>query len=460
MNCKNCGMPLNSDQKFCPSCGSKVDNGTTTSNVVDSQSNISPNVNINVSSDIGFNRNMEQDLAQFGSNNPYDNRNTSDEQIGVSSVNTLTSQVNNVPDQNGNSTVNKKKKSFPWIGLAIFLVIFMFGGVFLLPIIKDHQLKTYEATDYRLKYNANWSVDSEKEKMTLYYSDKDSRFAFSTSSTFASLRFQVVNDNDKQVLYKTFYNSWAKLKGGKLTGGTNTFLPLNDDTLYARVDYQLDNASKVGAFYVLVSEKHDKVVTFVLYCNLENWDKVNSDVMEMLESVTFRSLAEKEDYKKFKANNIKEYSSVGYMDYDVPDCWVLDEARTKALGYKSNIFEFRDGVSLLDIKALTSYDSTTMVTGTTYEKIKATVVKKYGSIKEESQKTINGVTWYLLITPKYVSGDYSYHNEIYFTLSSSKNHIYYLEAYVYNDTTDDKTKYLNDSIEYILSSAILHKLDD
>ena len=165
-------------------------------------------------------------------------------------------------------------------------------------------------------------------------------------------------------------------------------------------------------------------------------------------------------YNKFKAGETKNYMALGYMKYDVPECWTFDENRTKSVQYKSNIFRFVDDMTLLDVKGLTPYNSATGFVGTTYESMKATIVKSYGAIKAEKTKTFNGKVWYIIVTPDYDASGLSFHNEIYFTFSTTNKHLYYIEAYVLNETSQKKTKYLTDSIEYIITSAKLEKVGE
>ena len=148
------------------------------------------------------------------------------------------------------------------------------------------------------------------------------------------------------------------------------------------------------------------------------------------------------------------------MDYKVPECWSYDEEKSKELQYKSYIFRFKDGLSLLDVKGVTPYDNTNFTTGTTYEKMKASIINAYGAIKSEKIKVINNKTWYFIVTPNYNSGGKSYHNEIYFTLSKNNVNLYYFEAYIANENDSSKEKYISDSIEYILKSAQLYKIDE
>lgn len=92
--------------------------------------------------------------------------------------------------------------------------------------------------------------------------------------------------------------------------------------------------------------------------------------------------------------------------------------------------------------------------------MKFSIVKAHGELKDESTKVFNGVTWYHMVTNVYVSDGKDFCNEIYFTLSSSGKHLYYLVIYVYKDGRGAKQKSINKGIEYILKSITLYKFNE
>ena len=492
MNCKNCGAVLGAEQKFCPNCGTPV--------VVEEVSTPAleevpmPNIPNSEQSEVvatdmpqtisemsipsGFENNLNNSANQAstdvgfnpsGANLDYVDSNdvmpSSPPVPLVSNIPTNNSPVNSPAPNNGMFYGNLdigdgSKKKFPWVTVAIILVVVMLAGVFVLPMFNNLSKSTYEGDQYSFQYNANWKIDEEQDKMTLFYSDNNSRFMFNALSTFGALNSSIASDAARKQLYTQFYNAWSGIEGGELTGGTDTFLDLTTDTLYARVDYVITGKGSVGSFYVIVSEKNDKVISFMTYCTPNNKDKIDKDVVDMLKTVTYKREADSSVYDKFTPGTIREYAALGYMSYDVPECWQLDESRTKSVQYKSNIFRFQDDISLLDVKAVTPFNSVTGTPGTTYESMKAIVAKSYGSVKEEKTKTISGKVWYILITPDYTAGGKSYHNEIYFTMSATNKHLYYIEGYFSNDTSEKKTKYMRDSIEYIIESATLLKVTE
>lgn len=509
MNCKKCGIPIGPQQGICPSCGTVVED-TSNLNNMQSVPNIPSMPMQGMNNLVTMTMPTQSNEQVMGNMNTIPNPNTqmmqgmSNSQMGgiqePSNFNLAGDHkpINNIPNQNispnmmasnlvnppsninfnqntnnSNQTVNntnnsnqegmyfgdlelpdedKSKKRIPWFFIAGVLVVIMVVGIIVVPQFNKLKLETYVGDYYDLEYNANWMVDDGRENMTLYYSDNNSKFMFNALSSFEALNSSVESEASKKDLYNQFYKAWSNLDGGELTGGTDTFLRLNDDTLYARVDYSITGEDSVGSFYVVINEKKDKVISFMTYCSSDNKKKIDKEVLSMLDSIVYKPESKRGIYNKFKAGETKAYHALGYMKYDVPSCWTYDEYRTQSVSFKSNVFQFVDETTLLDIKAGTY--------NTTYEQMKSKIVNSYGALKEEKKKTIKGKVWYVMVTPDYDAGGYSFHNEIYFTLSTSNKNLYYIEAYVYNDTSDKKKKYLDDSIEYIISHADLLKVNE
>lgn len=456
MFCSNCGKQVSSEQSFCPNCGTKIQNNiSVNNNVVSSVSSV--NNTVNRPSDIGFNRNNEQDLNQFSFNNPYASINQP--QVNVNS------NQDNVPVGMNMSIGNKKK--FPWIPIAIGLVIIMIVGIVFLPSINNMLFRTYENDEYSLKYNYNWSLDEEQDDLFLYYSDKFSKLVFNASTEFSDFSYKITDEQSKKELYKIFYGVWKETEGIKVNGGSDTFFDLENGSIYARVDYILskdDGKGNKGSFYVLINEEYDSVISFMSYSTESKWETINEDIIEMLDSIVYKgeTKAEKLDkeFSKFEPGITKKYSTIGYMDYNVPDSFTYDNERSANNQYKSNIFNFKDGYSIVDVKASTIYDTSTNMIGTSYEKMKESIVKAHGNLKEEDTMIFNGVTWYHMVTNDYISNGSDFHNEIYFTLSATGRHLYYVEVYIYNDGSTEKEKYINASVEYILNSMTLYKVEE
>lgn len=454
INCKNCGTPVGSNQQFCPNCGMLVNDAI---NFTNDSSNVSQmkSVNVNEPTSIGFNRNVEEDLAQFGVNDPYLARN-------VNSYNNIENSVSTFNNEGmyAGDMVSSDNKKIPWFGIAIALVAVIIFGVFILPIVTGSNLKIYDGDRFVIQYNTNWKLDDKAEKMTLYYSDNNSRFLFNAFSTFSSLNASISDANSKKELYNQFYSAWSNIDGGKLTGGSDTFLDLSNGSVYAKVDYEMTNANSVGSFYVVINEKNDIVLSFMTYCTASNKEKIDKEVLSMMEGIVYKTESERSIYDKFDEGSAKEYFALGYMNYLVPDCWTLDENRTNKNQNKSNIFSFIDGVSILEVKGITPYNSNTGTVGISYDSLKKSIMNTYGAIKSEKQKSFKGKVWYIITTPDYDSGANSYHNQIYFTMSTTGKNLYYLEAYISNDTSEKKSKYIDKSIEYIIESASLLNVNE
>lgn len=90
------------------------------------------------------------------------------------------------------------------------------------------------------------------------YKDTGYKVIINGISTFSEMNFKIESSEDRKVLYQAFYNTWKNVSGGRLTGGTETFFDLTEDNaMYAKIDYTLNNNQGVGSFYVVVCEKYD-----------------------------------------------------------------------------------------------------------------------------------------------------------------------------------------------------------
>jgi len=161
---------------------------------------------------------------------------------------------------------------------------------------------------------------------------------------------------------------------------------------------------------------------------------------------------------KFVANNIKNYSSLGYMDYNVPDCWIYNESMSASMQYKSYVFTFKDNLSMLNVKAGSIMGNNNELEQ--YNYFKDQIINAYGNIQNEELKYFNNQKWYVFTTGlyDYPYGNSMFYNKIYLTFSNSASNIYYFEAYINNNMNEKE--YIEDSVEYIINSANLYKLDN
>lgn len=413
---------------------------------------------------------------------PYDTDNVSNKsnvdigvaRAGMTSKDMILAQINGnndvqeniAPVQNNNSNnmmtmememPKNGKKPFNWfIAFAVIIIVILFG-VYILPMISDIGYSRYEEEKFIIKYSTDWTngVD-EKSKMVYFsYLDTEYKVYINSQATFESLNFKINTEADKKTLYKAYYDVWKNVEGGKLTGGLGTFNNLEEDeAIYTKIDYKLDGDQGIGSFYVVICEKYDLILTFMTFCREADKEVFEEKVMELIEGIDYVGLTakelEQEEYATFKAGSAKAYKAGVYIDYLIPEAWVLDEARMNATKSLFNIFRFKDDMSILEVKGYTG--------GYTYEWMKNSAMSTYKAIKEEKQITVNGKVWYVFVTPDYTSGGYNYHNEIYFTMSSSNKYLYYMQVCIYDETNNDSVKkaYLDESIKYILESMTLN----
>lgn len=352
-------------------------------------------------------------------------------------------------------------KTIIWIVAFVVILVVIILGVYVLPKVSDYGSGRYEQENFVITYDNNWTteIDKNTSKVHFVYSKTDYKVIINAVSTFEKLNFKINNSNDKKTLYNAFYESWENVDGGYLTGGTGTFYDLEEDgSMYAKIDYTLYNDQGIGSFYVIVCEKYDIVISLMTYCRKEDKEEFEDATMKLINGIDYVGMTvlekEQEGYLNFNSGSTKTYKAGTYIDYVIPDSWVLDEQRTAAIQSKYNIFKFKDGASLLEIKAYAgSYN---------YDGMKNATISSYGAIKEEKTMTINGKVWYVIVTPDYMSGGNSYHSEIYFTMSNSNKYLYYMQAYVYNEMSNDyvKKSYYDSSISYILGNMTLNGVNE
>ncbi len=374
----------------------------------------------------------------------------------------LPGDMNYAPDSGGVITIdeNTNKRTWLWvIALGAILAVTLIG-VYVLPLFFDIGFETYNDEKFTIKYSNSWrtEVDKSTKKMHFLYKETGYKLIVNGVSTFESLNFKIDGPGDRKTLYFAFYNSWKNVSGGQLVGGNETFTDLEEDEgMYAKIDYVLDDGLGVGSFYVVVNQKYDIVISFMSYCRKADQKAFEEEVLKLIESIDYTGMTAEEkenaEYKTFKAANPKTYNAGALITYSIPDVWTFDAQRTAALNNQYNIFKFKDEKSLLEVKAYNG--------AYTYEGMKQSAIKSYGALQGESKKNVNGKVWYVMITPEYTSGGLIYHNEIYFTLSASNSKIYYVQAYVVGETNESKVKkaYFDDSITYILEKMTLHGVE-
>lgn len=412
-------------------------------------------------------------LVDFGSTNyTEDNDEAVLARAGTMSKDMLIEQMNGTNAFENSSKKNSsdgwsmklpddKKTTKIWLIVGVIILLVIIVGVYILPLFTDVGYSQYENENFVIKYKKEWTsqVDPNTNKVNFLYKDTGYKIIVNGVSTFSEMKFVVNTPDDRRVLYNAFYDSWKNVSGGRLAGGTNTFIDLEEDnSMYAKIDYVLSGDQGVGSFYVVVCQKYDLVISFMTYCKEKDRVEFEENVMEFINGIDYVGVTaeekEQQEYQSFKAEDIKQYKAGTLIDYGIPNAWTLDTSRTSAVNNQYNVFEFKDEMSLLEIKAYQG--------NYTYESMKASAISNFGALKSEEKMTINGKVWYVITTPDYDSGGYSYHNELYFTMSTNNKAIYFVQAYVFNETSNDSVKrtYFENSLKYILENMTLNNVND
>lgn len=422
---------------------------------------------------INFNESSStDDISEYGNNSGINFSITGNSMMSCTEdepQNILSNQMNgDVNSTESNSLQNgmtmnlsdSGKKSIIWVVVAVVILLVIVFGVYILPMFSDIGYSRYEQENFIIMYNKEWTtdVDTNTKKVHFLYKDTGYKVIINSVSTFKEINFKVNTAEDRKTLYKAFYDIWKNVEGGRLSGGSETFYDLKEDgSMYAKIDYVLNDNQGVGSFYVVICEKYDIVISFMTYCMEEDKEVFEEATMKLIEGIDYVGLTalekEQEEYASFSEGEVKQYNMGDLIDYTIPDSWTFDAERTASLKSEYNIFKFKDNASLLEVRAYAR--------NYTYDDMKKSAISNYGAIKSEKQVTINGKVWYVLVTPDYMSGSVSYHDELYFTMSAGNKYIYYLRTYVANETSNDSVKkaYFDSSVQYILEKMVLHGVE-
>lgn len=460
MNCNKCGCPLNANQDFCPNCGSSVNNNSAMNNNFNTNNNFNSfdtmqnnNAMNNNYNNGNFNNNFDNNL-----NNNFDNNNLNNNN-NFNNQNMFNNNNNNFGNTNfGEPNPNGKKSIWIYVGVGIFAIMII--GMIFVGIFGKVLYKKYSDDKFTIKYNSYWEVTTSNEKTVLVYKDKTSKVMVQNETTFESLKYQILSDYDLKVLYNAFYEKWGKLDDCEMLGGSETFIPLdNEEGYYANFDYKTKSTGNLGAFYVVISEDYNSMIYFVTLVGGDKQENATRDIKKMISSIEFNgSKVDKPvnpEYVQFSAGDAVEYTFGNTMSYKVPSCWKISEERTKNANYTSHIFTYKDNVSLLSIKStvlnnINDFD-------TAYGTIKESIIRSHKAIAREDSLVVNDRKWNYIVTPKFVSGDNEYSRTLYFTFSNDYKYVYYVDLYESADNTKDKYKYTRDGIKYIMESVRVFK---
>lgn len=468
MYCNKCGSQLNAGGKFCKSCGSEVGKQP-----IDKK---------------------QQLITQNQSSNNYG---------GQAPINTK-----NNNDINYNKGNKKSKRGLVVLLCGIGLII----GIFLLYLIgglvfnfgpiagfrtglregwelgleadltdlnpdisSDSDLNVdledstiYYGDGYELKYNNKWMIGSfSGDKEALKRKTENSFMVPVGTSELYSFGYNFETEAEKKEVYDKLCSKWST--SVVLSNGSDGFSTLSGDIYYATVDYgaSLDKIS--GKFYILVSKEDDIILTFMLNAKAEDINKNNEEVLEMLKEIkiTGSSTSSSNNSESFTTGDLtqgiaEDHLALGYLDYKVPECWTYSEEKSASIEYRADVFKFEDGKTMLEARASSPMNMKTLETGKTYEEFKNDIKEAKMNIVEENTKVVNGVEWHHIVTDNYTSTNFNekIRSEYYIAFSNSNSHIYMYHLYISSSLNSNDTKYLNDSMDYILNNSELHKYEE
>lgn len=157
----------------------------------------------------------------------------------------------------------------------------------------------------------------------------------------------------------------------------------------------------------------------------------------------------------FEPGITKEYQSLGYMEYIMPESWQYDDSMSAQQQYKSYVFKYKDGKSMADIHAGSFMPKVSL------DAIKKDITASGFVIANETKEILNGIEWYKITTKNYnLSNGNSYHNEFYAAVSKQNSNCYVFHFYVSNDLTSNELTNFNESVKYILNNATLYRYDE
>lgn len=157
----------------------------------------------------------------------------------------------------------------------------------------------------------------------------------------------------------------------------------------------------------------------------------------------------------FEPGITKEYQSLGYMDYIMPESWQYDDNMSAQQQYKSDVFKYKDGKSMVDVKAASFMPKVSL------DAIKSDLTASGFAIEKEEKETIDGIEWYKITTKNYsFSNGNSYHNVFYAAVSKQNLNCYIFHFYVSNDLISNELTNFNESVKYILNNATLYRYDE
>ena len=503
MNCNNCGKQINEGGKFCTGCGAGIQMDSSVAeprpqNQMNQQPMINQNLNAEpIANDIGI-PTISSQIPQEAINQAVLNQepvsqvpiNNKDKKglfsllAGIGAIVLSAFIYLAVPlgiagiyfksKEEPKSGKGKAGKILSIIGLVLSCLAFIGGYV-----LKGFS-QTYSGDGFELKYNYNWRVGNLQGGQEALINDANNSYLIPIGSSSLSQHSSYNFDTDagKKSIYDEFYRMWQSSMSSQsmtLASGSEGFGVLKGNIYYATIDYGKSTDNLNGRYYILISKEDNIVLSFMTNSKPENFNKNNSETLKMLKGIkiTNGSIGNNNSNNKddnnsnnnlgtFTPGTTKDYMALGYMDYKIPDCWAYSEEMSAAQQYKSYVFTFKDGKSFAEAKANTPMNSTTFEVGTSIERMRDNIRNAGLTIKSETTRTFNGKSWHHIITEDYDNANLAgnLHSEYFITFSTNNRNLYMFEFYLANVYSSSDKKYIDDSIDYILNSTKLLKVED
>lgn len=176
----------------------------------------------------------------------------------------------------------------------------------------------------------------------------------------------------------------------------------------------------------------------------ENYNKEEDKEAEKNWQKAQELLNEKNNQKSKESSTTKKYTSIGFMEYEIPTSWEFKGIRNVGGDNTANIFTKNDAYIL--VKAMD-------LTGITFSKeaLADEVRVAYGEIQDQGSFTSNnGINWDYLSTPTYQDGEKEYKNIIYYHISDDESKLFYFELYL---PQNEETENLTTELKNILNSV-------
>jgi len=355
--------------------------------------------------------------------------------------------------------MRRVKRTFTIVGIvvALFFTVGCSNGD-----VEKEEL-TFVGDGFELTYNSDWELVSYGDRKAITHKTYDATLLLNGESGLSAYQISFETEEDKEFIYNKFdlmIEEHMNYEGMVVTNKSAGFSALAQNVYYTEFTYGMTTGEEKGKYYVLVSVEGDCVISFMSNIPEAKYlDAATKEIEDILKSIVIKP-TDDGVASTFVPGKTEEYHSLGYIDYIIPDCWTYNDAKSAEYEYNSYVFDYKDGKSMLAVKAYTPMNMTTFEVGATYETVMKSVNDAYGAPAREDIALHNDVNWYHVTTGNFNSAEMGrIYIEIYFALSSSGANYYLFEFYISTDNSRQELEYINESIEYILDNASLLKYD-